>query len=866
MQVSTFAKEIENLKSLSQSVQLGLGRPFDLKESANVVPWQFSTMYAAKNQTKRFITIHKDEFDPKLRIQWLMADYLAGKFAPLSFDTISEYISEAFVALGRSTAYWERIYAFFIGVGSKEAKQVENVGKKSADHVHDEVTSKMEMFSYDAKKYGKAPVTVVRALEQLVHEWITAYACSILSAKEFSWIVPGIHIEDQLLPDSDYPTYDNLITIVQGYELLLFLNKFNMVKHGAITQFFSSPTDKKRRVSSVTLAHATANEIAGLHQGVTQTMDAEAAVESLFYIWRFALYPELEIPTGLPNSVLQSGVISDLSRNYTFYHIHNENVKAGLDDYRLTYAPTSISEFVFTHFENAMNTISPFSVVTLDKEIEHLRKVSSKDHLHRPTLIQIFENPKVDSSTATFTVSRLNKYKFLNQVPLISDLFVDANERIASAMTFSSMMELDRSLHNQTPVSKRMDPSGTAITLSLPSLLMASVRFNLDPSLAMVYADPNSTVEQQNDALIQIVEKVLNDKRYSKTLEQESSELASLFEAGKIKVGESLPGNVQEYSLFNRIWTRLEQLRRSVYIKLMVIAIKKSDSLNLVHHDGYTKIAAQGARVGLQFTIHTNHVVPLSISAIHEGVVKTTEPLEALLYVPDWDETTQESFFAPALPSVEASERHDNRWDWHQATVGLRFSTTFKTTMLRGKYSVDITERDLLRQRDRVRFVRRTENAMLVSTVSTWVNHTEARLATLEKQVARANEQGDVDVALATRGVIIGILQKVIDVIQDVSRVALAQQYAKKVRVAIPEQMRGRDLIDHASEVNSAAFDLELSLNSAAAIISYVIDPNVWTGLLTITRRFSSYNMLESMLAKKIAAQNNDDMLRLQDD
>ena len=860
MQVSVFSHKLDKINTLSQSVQLGLQSPFDLREAENVVPWQFSTMFKAKNQSKRFITIRKDEFDPKLRIQWLVTDYLAGKFAPLSFEEIAEYVRESFVALGRSSLYWERVYAFFIGVGSKEAKQINNVAKKNADHIRMEITEKCGLFEYDDKKYAKAPKMVIAQLEEMMFEWITAYACSIFTAKEFQWIVPTINIEKQLLPDSEYPRFDDFVTIIEAHELLTFVNKFTMIKRASITQFFSDPSDSRRRVSSSVLAHATSNEIAGLHQGVTPDLDARAVVEALFYIWRFALYPGMDIPSGLPKSVLEHQLVSDLSRNYSIYQIHNENVLAGKDDYSLAYEPNSITEFVFTHFSNAMASISPFETTTLDTEVESIRKVSSRDHLQRPTLIQLYENPKADGSTATFTVSRLNDFKFLNKVPMIGDLFEDANDKIASAMTFDSMMKLDRTLHEQTPISNRLSPDGVEMTINLPSLLLASIRYNLDPVLAMEYASPSATIAQRNNALLSILEKVLNDKHYSKTLEMESRSLMALFESGALKVGSGkLPKELGDYSLVHRITTRLDELRRSVYIKLMVIAIKKSDSISLVHHEGYDKMAVEGSIVGLQFALTTNLMRPLSESAIRESLIKTTEPLEALLYTRDWDETSQKSYYAPALPDQEAAERHDNQWDWHQFTRGLRFTTVFSTTMLRQQYDVDITERDLLRQRNRVRYIRRTNNAMLIATASTWIAHVENRLKSLEKQQSTADRKGEHDLALATRGVIIGILQEVVEIILELSKVTLAQQYAKKVRVAIPEQMRGRDLIDHASEVNTPAFEMELSLNATAAILSYVVDTNVWSGLLTITKRFKKYNIMESLLARAIANRNHAD-------
>lgn len=855
MKITVFGSQVDKQKDLSLSCFLGLKQAYELDASKGEHKWPFTTEFYPKNSSKRFFTQSKVYFEPTDRVRWLLNEHLAGKFGFTDFTEITDYIRECFVAMSRTSNVWERVYVFFMGTGTREARNMGEVSKKDPDQVAEYVINQASEF--DSAKMGlfKGISSSQRQIiEEIAREWVTAYICNFLASPTLNWIVPGVQVERQMMSTVDIPSRQALENIVDAYELSIFLTRYGAISHDTVHQFWKDSTDSRRRVSALTLANATAREMGLQQQAIMAEVDSQAVIDTLFYVWRWAMYPDLVVDRNVPSTVLQSDTLSSLSRNITMWYIHAEQVKLGTDGYKLSYNVDIINEAVLKYFDKAFAEVAPFGVGPIDDRVASTIRRSLVNHEARPTMIQIYEDPRNDSACSAFTVSRLNDYKFLNPVIGLGEEFAAVNDSLAKQMTIGSLMTLTRALHQQTPMAIRMDARGPELTLNLPSLLMSAVQYNLSPIHAIAYAEPDATPMQQAKALYAIVRDYVDAKRYSRSDESEIQHLSNMMDTNAKKyVKGTLDQAFLEAPVVKQVLARLDQVKRSVFYKILVMAIRRSDEIAIVHHEGYSREAAEGTHLGLQFTVHTNHVLPLSHSAVDKGIVKTTEPLEALLYSTDWDEEKPLVHFAPSLPTDVAAKEHDNQWDWYQYTRALGFSSTFNTSLRGSSYSVALDERDLLRRRSRTRYIRRTENPMLVATVTSWLNQIRSELNRLEAEVtALAAKPNTADLVIAKQGIILGILERVVAVIIQLAKTGMAKNYAKQVRVAITEQMRNRNLIDDSADLSYIAFDIELEVSAAAAVIHYVASSAAWDEVMKLSAMFSKYRTWSTLVARRL--------------
>lgn len=860
MHINYKSRNINLISSLSQAINLGLSKPYEVNIQGTPVKWNFITEYRCPESTNVFYVVDPSDFDPIKLTQQLINEYLVGTFAPLKMPEITAYIRELFMATSRTSGIWLKLYTLFVGKGDRNPT-MSQIAKKDPEQVIKQVINGLPIFQ---SALGDLKLGLGAELEKrmilLGKEWLSGYLNSYFA--KLGWLAPGIPTDMSMPLPHSKPNMDDLKAIVEAQELYTFVSKFEQVTVKPVVDLFgdgsSSHAQSKVRVNATTLAHTTMISVGMVAPMYRRNTDADAIVEALFYIARYVYYPMLDTDLDLGPDLLQSDLMASIATNLTMYHIHTTNVREGKDGYRMLFKNDTMRQYVLTVFQSAMAKFSPFKLESLADSTSTISRKSMKNHIDQPTLVTIAEaiafKPQVDA----FSVSRMSDWTFLNREYGIADRFEAVQTALLPYIDNKQLRSITRELHSQVPLDERLDVDGTLISIDLPSVYNLAARRNLDLDAVAAYCSPTASEADRVRALLTAVRLVaLSEIRGAINVIENRIIVASLTDDYINQTDDLLEtaGIIDEVvatSTFARVRNDLHHMRDGIYYKILSLAIRYSDEVHLIHQTGYDKMDVTGAKIGLAFLNRTNLMKPLGQDAILNGLVVTSEPLEALVYIRDFDRIAPLMHMVAGLPASVGKKHHNHAWNWHMASKNVEHSSAF-TTKLRGRnYSVDLDQRYLLAISVPSKFDRRTVNPLLVANAYSVLSGMLNSVNELEAQVSIFKKKGKEDEAIALNGLILSILERIVGLITEISKTAMAVDMMRFVAANIRDKMRKLDLLDDQKEVHQLSFQLRLKTQAVATVLGYAVSPVLSELLLEFMKKFKKHGIWDSLIARNI--------------
>jgi hypothetical protein len=235
----------------------------------------------------------------------------------------------------------------------------------------------------------------------------------------------------------------------------------------------------------------------------------------------------------------------------------------------------------------------------------------------------------------------------------------------------------------------------------------------------------------------------------------------------------------------------------------------------------------------LVWDIRTEISKPLGQSAISNGMVKTSEPLEALAYAADFKATDALTVHQVDL---EKYERSLHIWLWRPHSSKLNYSTSYTTEIRNIEHTVSVNEAEVLglgRRRDNVMYLTPT---VAKAAVITWLNWIVEEDIFLTERIASAS--GDL-VKESFQGKKIRNSIHLINVLSSIGSSSAGANAARFAEQRLAESLYSTGNIDDYSELRVGIQKKKMA---------------VWAGLVTLevlglTSKLDT-NMLLEMITK----------------
>lgn len=195
----------------------------------------------------------------------------------------------------------------------------------------------------------------------------------------------------------------------------------------------------------------------------------------------------------------------------------------------------------------------------------------------------------------------------------------------------------------------------------------------------------------------------------------------------------------------------------------------------------------------LSYAVHTPISRPVGSSPIKDGVMRTSTPLEALVYCEDFKPTSN---FAYSVEAIRAHERDFHTWDLKAKSHPISTKVNFEVNLRNKIYGVDLDEKDLFGSVFAIDRVRVLENPVLKATVSEWVQAMQDDVSTIEALSTEAEAQQVVDTAFvgSLKTVRMASVSRFVDTLITISNSRMGERIKDIIDRRVAAQLIGSDL------------------------------------------------------------------------
>lgn len=879
MNVTIFSNEIE-ASNISQSQYMGMSDTYGLAASAESTPFEMLKTMVAIKQPNNFSTRSPLEFDVKGFVKRLTNDAVLGAFNDVDPETVKMILTEVANALPRNRSIWRDLVTSFIGTGEKS--RIDEVRMEYPKDIRALVESRWNIVEPVMTKYKIVQDTTEwNLIRSYAYEFVSAQALRFTNAN--GWTQNEFNVTRRLPPVTGVVQYDDLRTAITMYELMTHLERFDSVNwKKAYTDYLEFDSTKgrfsskvsRRRVSAVGMASSIVNAIALTVISPTINLTAQEILDSVMFCLVRRWYPELPLPVELRGIVDTNDMLADLATNHAFFHMHQTNIKNGKGVYTLRHPVTTLAPTIFVQFKRAIDALLPYKTVTIGESVEALGIASVYNHLQEPTLRHIREQVEFKSGTDVFHISTLENQTFIDPVSTLGSRIDSVAEVVAAAVRKNNVDKIDRMIHEETDIVNRLSTRGTQLVINYDSMIDEGLQHGISPTALGVLLDPDATARQRLDADLRALYTRLNNIKNSersgsvhtalrllKSKLQTSKQSQYMFSFTK---KEELPNSITDLVEFRIQKRMVERLSALMYFKTTLLAIYFADSVSLVYPEDYSREVdakiIDSVAVGLEFEIHTNLVEPLGYSAILDGRLRTTEPLEVLVYARDTQAATSIMVQPTRLPQDVNTSDTAQDWAWFSISKRLAVRTKISGSLGGSTYSVDVTERDILSVAADVSNLYRTANTALVAASYTYVRSVLKRVDFME--TALSTFKSTDPRVLSYQSMIKGELTKLLDVLSELASTPAAISLRATLMTKIRAQMDGQGKIDLYGPMDKLRFKLYTDLRIGGILLAFLLDDDIDQDLTKMISLFTKYSMFSDLLARRIQARAvNDDQL-----
>lgn len=598
---------------------------------------------------------------------------------------------------------------------------------------------------------------------------ITDYICHML--RPLDWIMHDDAFVFRLRRPNLFPSYASILDMLAIKDTHRVLSVMAAADLSVLKQI----ADTKAAISP---ALVTVHIVGAMQQAYDlskRTYDAHAVAGAVLTtcirIW------DASTPTEIAPSdrVRKIGGITQLLGNLSMFLAAQDMMKNYPDHVDVTYGDEEMSSVVVPHFMDALAEISPFKLRLIDDVTAHFGKRTSRDAYDAPAKTAIYELYDMTATTHAFTPIRHlqgTAGRYLRGEPSVTACLDQVLKPVQAIMDVKSIVETRAESFDMISSEIRSHNAGTDVLFGFPSVIEREVEMGLRSGALQQFL-LNGSIE---DALM---EQIKNTK-------------------------EGAPSDAL-------IQTRLRAIAYDYYAMLVHLAVSNASNAQLsvtpVHKTDTTP-----ANLALAWEIRTKLIHPLGDAAILNGVVTTSEPIEALVYSDDFH---PRATLTPRPIDIKDFADDVHIWDWRKVSVQLVFSAPYVTRVRNKQYEVTMQEFEMLGlgiSRSNLYYFRPTTAAAVVRL---WLEWSRAD----REFIASKMKSKDEIQATAFRGRQIHNATALAVMLLGLGTTGVGAKISGQVRRRLAQEMYAKGAVDDAAELSVGIQDIRL---------------NMWAGLTTL--------------------------------
>lgn len=607
--------------------------------------------------------------------------------------------------------------------------------------------------------YGVVSATLPDDTPDLLVHMATDFVCHLLAP--FGFVQKDAPFIYRLRQNGLFPTYDGLVDVIDAANIHRVLTTLA----AADLSMVRSAMERAGSILPSLIVQHMSNAVVTAYELSQGAYQSASVVNSVLTTIARILDPQTPRELQPRERIRNNPIISELRSNLAIFLAIQDMRRKGVGD-EVDFSDEEMTSVVLPLFSSSMAELSTYSIRLLDDVVSHISKVATRDHGGRPGNIIVYEDWKFDNSVRAFSRVRhtpKGRGVFLAPRNAITTVLSNNMKPVLRSLSMQKLVERRMAAYEMEGPSKRVPEDGALISIAMPSLIETELSYGLP---------------------LGAVSGCLRSGDFSPLTHDQ----------------EGVPGALPER--FAR------QLAFDYYAFMMHLAVSRSPQVSVSFAE-----TEQGSTPYAIWELRTPLRDPVGTAAIVNGSVFTTEPVETLAYVPDFQATSARE--ARSLP-IEDFSHCLHLWDWHGSSLALEMIPSFPINIRNRNYNVVMTEHEILNLGVRsvnARFMRPIMAAAIVRVWMTWL--TEDRKFIQDKIDATTdNLVRDSYMGLQIRQSI-----EMLEILSHISTGGAGENTKKKIRSRLAEQMRALGTIDDYTEMTVGVQNHRI---------------NVWAGLTVL--------------------------------
>lgn len=592
------------------------------------------------------------------------------------------------------------------------------------------------------------------------------------------WMLPDHGFIFRIKRAKQFPSYEDLVDLVQAHEFKRTLEALYQIDISLLQKVI----DSKKAISP-------AQVVANIQSGITRSIDISSGAYDARSIVAHTLTALLrhwdpQCPQELKpkDRVRKSEIFNDFTSNLGMF-------LAGQDMLRARAKSKSVPSYIHTDDEmvnvvlptlnDAIGTLDMFKVRMLLDVVNHISKSSTKTA------------PDMDHGTTTFGRAIVNEeWEFSQEVRAFRTIrhSMDSRARLLALET-TATTALSAAL---TPIHALLKHEKmVAQRLSTYELVNAETGYRKG-SYEVMLGFPSLLV-------------------YEREMGFRGDALADALMKGKLPTEIGVYSERGEEELLTKVTEghkRAFEWIKYDYKALMTHLVVAHTNMSTIHSS--TPARSKIGYPYLSWKIDTGRTKALGASAIVQGTVIVTEPVEALAYISDF--YASEKLVRNPL-KFEEFPLAIHMWDWHPSSTGSVNTYSYKATH-HGE-SVDViadtyTLMGLDRQHEKMRIM---VPALAAATTKLWYDWTVAEIEYLSAQLKTVKKTDAAHDAIHGRMQQVGML--LTNTLLAIGNATVAARVSSQVELAIHEELAEKDKLVLVTEFTDGIAQRRIAIWSA---------------------------------------------------
>lgn len=601
----------------------------------------------------------------------------------------------------------------------------------------------------------------------------------------FGWIMNDKAYSVRLERGPLFPDFHSMVDSVIALRLYRTLKTLADQDMTLLAKANTPATDENRALSVPLVASHLSSQFVQAMQSVRGMVDPHEVVGAV--LRSVVLYYHTDSNTdGLSSRVRENGHFHTLVTNLSIFLAAQRYAASPLMANRSYFTDEEMVNYVLPSFIEAMNEYSPFVLRSLGDTVSFLSLDTARDMRQQPYQLFLSESWDISSETVAFKPvrhTRDSSGRYLLVQDDASNRLTDVVKAVQSSITLRHVVEGQIRVAEAQAVRTQLTPHDGSMTLVMPSVITRRLH---------TLTGAQQTEEKESGELV-FLDPVYDG--VSTTLSAISSEQP----INNIDVG------VDSVQILRR------ELEHDLYSILMHLAVHVNGGVVdvTVHKDG-VKGKANASAVGtpvIHWTKQTGLKVPFGPSAVHAGVVRTSEPLEVLCYS---DEIVAAKPLTFSTPDLRKHESNIHLWGWRNGSRLFDRAISYETAIAGRELSVPVQSHEMIGLAQKLHHVYFMPPVFAASMIQEWWTNMVANRESMRKL---ASVKGADTVYINTiRGQSDAEVMGLISILESIGRTEAGRNISNYIRSRLADQLRDAGRVDSYSDLMVGVESMRLAV------------------------------------------------------